>query len=158
MLKELELKDLTNRRKARMVMFYTIVNDLVAVKANDYLTPRSPHTCSRNTFKYRQIQPPTPDFQKSLFPRTIPQWNTLSPQQMLKAQSLLCLNWTKLYMPSSTTDMFLRKGVLCYINTATDSIYTKSGPASQFTTAPAATKWGANQESTRSPWDAIIIN
>ena len=58
MLKELEWNDLTDRRReATLVMFYKIVNGLVAVEANNYLTPGSVHTHSSNNLKYRQIQP-----------------------------------------------------------------------------------------------------
>ena len=51
MLKKLEWEDLTDkRREARLVMFYIIVNGLVAAEANDYLTPIPEITSNRDKY------------------------------------------------------------------------------------------------------------
>ena len=111
-------------------MFYKIVNGLVAVEAKDYLTHESTSACSRNNFKYRQIQRSTPVFQNSFFPRIIPQWNTVQHHVVAwvnllivcafrgqpcdlcnnimphttcaKHQRLLCHSRKKCYTPNST--------------------------------------------------------
>ena len=66
------------RREARLTMFYKIINDLIAIPAEDYVTQLSSRTCagaSGNNF--RPITSNTNVSANSFFPRTVKDWNNL---------------------------------------------------------------------------------
>ena len=66
------------RREARLTMFYKIINDLIAIPAEDYVTQLSSRTrggASGNNF--RPITSNTNVFTNSFFPKTVKDWNNL---------------------------------------------------------------------------------
>ncbi len=88
MLEELKWKSLQQRRKeARLIMFYKIVNDMVAIDKDQHLT--KPLRRSRHTEEHAYtIQTTTKDFRKwSFFPNTTKDWNKLPPD-IAQAESL----------------------------------------------------------------------
>ena len=79
MIKDLGWSDLAHRRRdARLTMLFKIINDLVSIKPEMYITQGSSNTRSNNNKKFRHFLASTPAFQNSFFPKTIPQWNKLS--------------------------------------------------------------------------------
>ena len=77
MIEELGWKDLGDRREARLLMLLKIVNGLVTLTHEEYLTSEFTRTHSRNNAKYLPIKTTTA-YQKSFFPQTVPEWNKLS--------------------------------------------------------------------------------
>ena len=65
--------------KAQLTMMFRIVNSVVGVPLEQYLTPASSRTISAHFHKYRQISTTTCNYKNSYFPRTIITWNSLSP-------------------------------------------------------------------------------
>jgi hypothetical protein len=58
-------------------MFYKIVNNLVGIPADHYLTPSKTRTRTTHSKKMLQYHTRTDTLKFSLFPRTIPTWNML---------------------------------------------------------------------------------
>ena len=80
MLDHLNWETLESRRtKAQLTMMFRIVNSLVDVPLEQYLTPASSRTRSAHSHKFRQISTTTSYYKNSFFPRTIITWNSLSP-------------------------------------------------------------------------------
>ena len=80
MLDNLNWEALESRRtKAQLTMMFRIVNSLVDVPLEQYLTPASSRTRSAYSHKFRQISTTTSYYKNSCFPRTIITWNSLSP-------------------------------------------------------------------------------
>lgn len=78
MLDHLNLETLESRRlKLQLTMFYKVINGIVAIDKDAYLTPASGRTRSSHSLKYRQYSTSIDSFKYSFFPRTIPTWNTL---------------------------------------------------------------------------------
>ena len=79
MLKELgwlALKD--RRRDIRLALLYQIVKGKVAVQAEDTLVTSDPRTRRNHDHNYRHLSAKTTIYRNSYFPRTIPEWNSLS--------------------------------------------------------------------------------
>ena len=86
---ELGWKTLENRRAdARLILFFQIVNNLVAVPLPPYL--QRPTRISRhiNTLSYIPVRAKTNVFQSSFFPATIPIWNKL-PEDLASQAKLV---------------------------------------------------------------------
>lgn len=89
MLQDLNWETLESRRtKLQLTMLFKIVNDLVDVPADLYLTPAIGKTRARHSKKFQQYQPRTDTFKYSFFPRTIPVWNSL-PASVAEAPDLV---------------------------------------------------------------------
>ena len=79
MLQELGWQDLASRRKdIRLALFYKVVNQLVAVPAEDILDKANPRFRSKHPMTYRHIKTNCDTYKHSFFPRTIIEWNNLS--------------------------------------------------------------------------------
>ena len=90
MIRQLNWTSLENRRTiARLAMMYKIVNGLVAIPKDVYLTPIQHNFGTRHTnnFNYEVPRAIRDYYKSSFFPKTIPQWNSL-PQQAVSAPSL----------------------------------------------------------------------
>ena len=80
MLKELGWQDLATRRKdLRLALLYKVIHGAIAVPADDILTPVQTRTRAASSNNYRTIRASTDAYKYSFFPRTIRDWNTLSP-------------------------------------------------------------------------------
>ena len=78
MLDQLGWESLESRRtKAQLTMFYKIVNGLVDIPSDQYLTPMSSRTRSTNNRKFRLPSTSTSYYRNSFFPRTVSTWNKL---------------------------------------------------------------------------------
>ena len=88
MLQDLNWETLESRRtKLQLVMIYKIMNDLVDIPADTYLTPATSRTRAIHSKKLRQYPTRTDTFKYSFFPRTIPVWNSL-PASVAEAPDL----------------------------------------------------------------------
>ena len=80
MLGDLQWETLESRRKKiKLIMLFKIVNDLVDILAEEYLSPASTHTRALHSKKLRQYPAKSDTFKYSFFPRIILAWNTLPP-------------------------------------------------------------------------------
>ena len=83
MLSELEWPSFEARREqSSLTFFYKIHPGIVSVNKDRYLTPATATTQTRaskiNNTQYRRYQSYSDALKNSFFPRTIPQWNSLS--------------------------------------------------------------------------------
>ena len=83
MLSELEWPSLEARREqSSLTFFYKIHSGVVSINKDRYLTPVTATTQTRaskiNNIQYRRYQSYSDALKNSFFPRTIPQWNSLS--------------------------------------------------------------------------------
>lgn len=77
-LEDLSWDTLESRRtKIQLTMLYKIINNLVDIPAEDYLTFNSSRTRSAHSKKLRHYPSTCDTFKFSFFPRTIPLWNLL---------------------------------------------------------------------------------
>ena len=89
MLDHLKWEPLESRRtKAQLTMMYKIVNDLVDVPAEQYLTPASSRTRATHSRKSRQISAKTTYYKNSFFPLTVITWTSL-PSAIADAHDLV---------------------------------------------------------------------
>ena len=89
MLQNLQWETLESRRtKIQLTMFFKIVNDLVDIPAEEYLSPASTRTRALHSKKLRQYSINSETFKYSFFPRTIPAWNSL-PATIAEAPDLV---------------------------------------------------------------------
>ena len=80
MLTSLGLRRLDLRRTdQRLAMFYKIVNGLVAIPVDDYLTRNLRPSRSGHPQIFRLIPATTDQYKFSFFPRSVVHWNALSP-------------------------------------------------------------------------------
>ena len=76
------------RTKIQLTLLFKIINDLVDIRADDYLTSSTGRTRQSHSKKYRQISTRTDSYKFSFFPSTIPVWNSL-PASVAEAPSLV---------------------------------------------------------------------
>ena len=89
MLQDLNWETLESRRtKLQLVMMYKIINDLVDIPCDAYLTPATTRTRAIHSKKLLQYPTRTDTFKFSFFPRTIPVWNSL-PAPVAEAPDLV---------------------------------------------------------------------
>ncbi|CAC5409914.1 unnamed protein product [Mytilus coruscus] len=89
MLEELDWESLENRGvKLQLTLLYKVVNYLVDIPCDTYLTPMSSRTRSSHTKKFRQYSTKTYGYKYSFFPRTVTVWNSL-PATVAEAPSLV---------------------------------------------------------------------
>ena len=89
MLDHLNWETLESRRtKAQLTMMFRIVNRLVDVPLEQYLTPSSSRTRAYHSYKFRQISASTSYYQNSFSPSTIITWNSL-PSAIAEAPDLV---------------------------------------------------------------------
>ena len=69
-------------------MIFKIVNDLVNIPAEEYLSPASTRTRALHSKKLRQYPAKSDTFKYSFFPRTIPAWTSL-PATIAEAPDLV---------------------------------------------------------------------
>ena len=82
MLDELEWPSLEAcRDQFFLLLFHKIHSGAVSIEKNKYLTPAHSlkSTRSSHSAQYRRYQTYSDVLKNSLFPRTIPHWNSLSP-------------------------------------------------------------------------------
>ena len=85
---KLEWPSLQIRRKNnRLAQMFKIVNNLSAISPNDHLTTSKSVTRRNHNFKFIQYSPVTECFKCSFYPRTVPEWNTLT-NNIVSASSL----------------------------------------------------------------------
>jgi uncharacterized protein (UPF0305 family) len=78
MLGDLEWDTLEIRRKKiRLTMMYKIINNLIDIRAEEYLTKPTRQTRSSHSLKYQQFSASTDYYKHSFFPQTTSIWNTL---------------------------------------------------------------------------------
>ena len=88
MLQELGWDSLEERRKqAQLTMLYKIINEIIDIPKERYLTPLATKTRATHSKRLKRYSPSTDTFKYSFFPRTIPLWNTL-PATVAEAPSL----------------------------------------------------------------------
>ena len=89
MLEHLEWESLESRRvKCQLTMLFKIINDLVDIPPDHYLTEASTRTRSHHSHKFRHVPASSDCFKNSFFPRTIVLWNSL-PASLADAPSYL---------------------------------------------------------------------
>jgi hypothetical protein len=89
MLQQLKWETLESRRtKIQLTMFYKIVNNLVDIPADHYLTPSKTRTRTTHSKKMLQYHTRTDTLKFSFFPRTIHSWNML-PATVAEAPDLV---------------------------------------------------------------------
>ena len=77
MLKDLKWKNLSCRRKARLILLYNIIHGLVSMLHQDYIKRNNSKTRSNNS-QTKSICPKHRNIYKLLFPKTIIVWKKLS--------------------------------------------------------------------------------
>ena len=81
MLSKLGWPDLATRRKdIRLTLFYKIVHGDIAIPTTDILIEADTRTRSQHQYKYRHISTNVDSYKFSYFPRTIRDWNDLTPE------------------------------------------------------------------------------
>ena len=89
MLDALQWESLESRRtKIQLTLLFKIINDLVNIRADDYLASSTGRTRQSHFMKYRQISTRTDSYKFSFSPRSIPVWNSL-PASVAEAPSLV---------------------------------------------------------------------
>ena len=89
MLEHLEWESLESRRvKCQFTMLFKIINDLVHIPLDHYLTIVSTRTRSHHSHKFRHVPASSDYFKNSFFPRTIVLWNSL-PASLAGTPSLV---------------------------------------------------------------------
>ena len=89
MLDALQWESLESRRtKIQLTLLFKITNDLVDIRADDYLASSTGRTRQSHSKKHRQISTRTGSYKFSFFPHTIPVWNSL-PASVAVAPSLV---------------------------------------------------------------------
>ena len=89
MLEHLEWESLELRRvKCQLTMLFEIINNLVDIPPDQYLTETSTRTRSHHSHKFRHVPASSDYFKNSFFPRTIVLWNSL-PASLADAPSLV---------------------------------------------------------------------
>lgn len=79
MLEQLQWPTLEERRRTtRLCMFYKIVHGLVAISRDDHLTPSDSRTRGHDQ-RFNGIHSNLACYRSSFFPRTVLEWNRLSP-------------------------------------------------------------------------------
>ena len=78
----------SRRAKLQLVMMYKIINDLVDIPCDAYLTPATARTRAIYSKKLLQHPTRTDTFKHIFFPRTIPVWNLL-PAPVAEAPDLV---------------------------------------------------------------------
>ena len=58
-------------------MMYKIINNLIDIRAEEYLTKPTRQTRSSHSLKYQQFSASTDYYKHSFFPQTTSIWNTL---------------------------------------------------------------------------------
>ena len=88
MLGHLEWESLEARRtKCQLTMLFKIIDDLVDIPQEEYLTPASKRTRTRHSHKFGQIPASSDYYLNSFFPQTARLWNSL-PATVADAPSL----------------------------------------------------------------------
>ena len=88
MLEHLEWESLESRQvKCQLTMLFKIINDLVDIPPDQYLTEASTRTRSHHSNKFGHVPASSDYFKNSFFPRTIVLWNCL-PASLADAPSL----------------------------------------------------------------------
>ena len=87
MLEHLQWESLEST-KIQLTLLYKVVNDLVDISADEYLTKGTSSTRSVHMKKFRQYRTPIDSFKYSFVPRSIPLWNSL-PASVAEALSLV---------------------------------------------------------------------
>ena len=78
MLQDLNLQTLQQRRlRTRLIFFYKIIHNLVAIYPTDLLHPQDSRTRHSNPHGFQQIHTSKDTCKFSFYPRTIVQWNML---------------------------------------------------------------------------------
>ena len=89
MLQQLKWETLKSRRtKIQLTMFYTIVNNLMDIPADHYLTPSKTRTRNTHSKKMLQYHTRMDTLKFSFLPRTTPTWNML-PATVAEAPDLV---------------------------------------------------------------------
>ena len=89
MLESLNWESLQSRRtKIQLTMLFKIINNLVDIPSDTYLTPSRTRTRAAHTQKMLQYHTRTDTFKFSFIPRTIPVWNHL-PASVAEAPDLV---------------------------------------------------------------------
>ena len=89
MLEDLKWDTLDSRRaKTQVLLLYKIVNNIVDIDANQFLTPGSTRTRANHTKKFRQFSCKHNTFKYSFFPRSVVMWNSL-PKDLAEAPDLV---------------------------------------------------------------------
>jgi hypothetical protein len=79
------------RKKIRLTMMYKIINNLIDIRAEEYLTKPTRQTRSSHSLKYQQFSASTDYYKHSFFPQTTSIWNTL-PAPVAEAPCLVFFN------------------------------------------------------------------
>ena len=78
MLQDLNWPTLQQRRlRTRLIFFYKIIHNLVAIYPTDLLHPQDSRTRHSNPHGFQQIHTSKDTYKFSFYPRTIVQWNML---------------------------------------------------------------------------------
>ena len=75
------------RTRARLIMFYKIIHQNVAIYPVNLLFPADPRTRYSSIYGYKIISTTTDQYKYSFFPRTVSQWNLL-PLNMQQADTV----------------------------------------------------------------------
>ena len=87
MINTLQWPTLAERRlKTRLIMFYKIVHNLIAIPS-DILIPTDSRTRQHHAYTYRHLQASKDSYKHSFFPYTIVQWNIL-PSSVVNSPSV----------------------------------------------------------------------
>lgn len=89
MLSSLNWESLESRRqKLQLALLFKIINELVAIDPEPYLTPAKTMPRSPHTRRFLPYSTSTDSYRYSFFPRSIPLWNSL-PASVAEAPSLV---------------------------------------------------------------------
>ena len=77
----------SRRTNNRLVLFYKIVNNIVAMDMNIYLQPYTRQSRHYHSQAFHLVQSTNDTYKYSFFPNTVYLWNTL-PQNVVSADSV----------------------------------------------------------------------
>ena len=103
-LQNLGWQTLENRRKmARLTLFYKSINREAAVNIPPYLTKPTTRTRQYHSQRFSRLSTSTDTYKYSFNPRTISDWNNITPEVILTPSERACRNRCKLqhqFLPS----------------------------------------------------------
>ena len=104
-LRELDWPTLQQRRsQARLTLMYKIINQLVDIPSDQYLTPVTRQGLRRKDSNFLKPHSRVDVYKYSFFPWTIDEWNLL-PKSTVQATTINSFNWTNCINPPHMPDL-----------------------------------------------------
>lgn len=84
MIQHLQWPTLQLRRiQTRLIVFYKIIHHQIAIYPSNLLIPSDARTRNKHTYHFKHIYTTKDSYKYSFYPRTVVQWNQLTPSAVL---------------------------------------------------------------------------